>query len=269
MHYRWHLVCALLLGAAPAMAQETDSKADSIAMRIIEASGGQAAWDAVTFLRFDFKLYNDRKLVYTIQHLWDKKLGIYRIEMPGPNNEPYVAVFYTDTLDAKVYWKGSELIKKDAATLMERFRIRYFHDLFFITAPFLLFDPGVTRKYLPDSTSEAEDVIQVTIPHWEGLPSTSFYFYSDRKSGRLVRTSYPLPSGEIRSYLWLDYEEYAAVDGSILLSTRKRAEGHPFLIETGRIVLPSLVGSNLFMSPTPILQPLSPGEEPADPQGNG
>ena len=269
MHYWWHLACVLLLGAAPATAQETDSKADSIAMRIIEASGGQAAWDAAAFLRFDFKLYNDRNLSYSIQHLWDKKLGIYRIEMPGPNSEPYVAVFYTDTFDAKVYWKGSELIKKDAEALMERFRIRYFHDLFFISAPFLLFDPGVTRKYLPDSTSEAEDVIQVTIPHWEGLPSTSFYFYSDRKSGRLVRTSYPLPNGEIRSFLWLDYEEYAAADGSILLSTRKRAEGHPFLIETGRIALPPLVGSDLFMSPTPVLQPLSPGAEPADPQGNG
>ncbi len=262
---RWYLVCGLFFCTVSAVAQHTDSRADSVAMRILEASGGLDIWDAVPFLRFDFKLYHKRELVYAIQHLWDKKLGVYRMEMPGPNNEPYVAIFYPDDFVSKVYWGGSELTGHAAAAQMERSRMRYFHDVFFLAAPFLLFEPGVQRKYLSDISSEAEDVLQVTIPHWEGLPSQTFRFYSDRESGRLVRTSYPLPSGEDRSYVWLDYQEYVTARGNLVFSARKRAEGRAYLIETSHIMLPPLVGPDLFLSPVPVLQPVSGSVEPSDP----
>ena len=254
MRHRWSIAGALLLCVQPLFAQHTDLKADSIAMRIVAASGGIAAWESTPFVRFNVKLYKERDLVYAVQHLWDKKLGLYRMEIPGPNNHPYVGVFYTEDFEAKVYWNGSELIKKDVTILMEQFRLRYFHDVFFLAAPFLLMEPGVERTYLPDASNEAEDIIRVTIPFWEGLPSQTFDFYSDRETGRLVRTSYPMPSGETRSFVWRDYQEYPTLDGSLFLSHQKRAEGHPFLIETAHITLPPHVAADMFTSPSAVLQ---------------
>ena len=270
MVLRWHVgFFAVLLWAAPLSAQETDSRADSVALRIAAASGGQVSWDDLPFFRFDFKLYRERELVYAIQHLWDKKLGIYRMELPGPASEPYVAVFYTDTFEGKVYWKGSELIPKDAELLMERVRSRYYHDPFFVALPFMLMEPGVVRTYLPDSSGASEAVIRVSMPRWEGLPTTTFYVHADRESGRLARTSYRLPSGEMRTYVWQGYEEFASVSGSLVLSTRKRAERQPFLIETVGIMLPPMVGTDVFRSPTPVLQPRPSDVEPEDPGQRG
>ena len=183
------------------------------------------------------------------------------MEIPGPSNEPYVAVFNTDTFEGKVYWNGSELIEKDAANLMERIERRYHHDLFFLIAPFMLFDPGVTRTYRADASTETEEVIEVTLPHQEGLPSTTFHLYADRETGRLVRTRYSLPNGENRSYVWIQYQEYAGVQGNIRLATNKRAEGQPFLMVYDRIILPPLVDSDLMTSPTPVLQSVAPEAE--------
>ena len=257
---------ALPLGLATAHAQSPGSKADSLAHRMIESVGGLQTWEALPYLRFDFKLYRGRELRYAVQHLWDKKLNLYRMEMPGPADEPYVAVFYTDDFESKVYWKGSELIHKDAETLMQRFRTRFFHDRFFLIAPFLLFEPGVTRMYLADASTDEEEVLQVTIPHWEGLPSNTILYHADRATGRLVATTYAMPSGEMRTFRWQDYEEYAGEYGSLTLSTRKRADSHPFLIETDRIRLPALVDSDLFMSATPVLQRRPEGVEVEDPE---
>ncbi len=241
--------------SAKAQSHHTDPKADSVAARIAEAAGGQAIWDEAPFLRFTFKMYHGRELEYAVQHLWDKKLGIYRIEMPGPANEPYVAVFYTDTFEASVYWNGSKLIQKDAELIMKRVRSRYFHDLFFVALPFMLFDPGATRSYLPDSSGESEDAIQFVLPHWEGLPTTSFVVYADRTSGRLTRSAYRLPSGEIRTWVWQDYEELFTIDGSLLMATRKRAEQNPYVIETVRIGLPRMVSTDAMLSAEPVLVP--------------
>ena len=266
---RWCILGAWCMWNMPAAAQAVDSTADAIAGRIVQASGGAETWAALPFVRFEFKLYRKLTLIYAVQHFWDKKNGTYRMELPGPANEPYVAVFDTGTFEAQVYWKGSELVDKDAAIIMARVRTRYFHDLFFFAFPFLLFDRGVTRIYLPDASTESEDAIQVTMPHWEGLPTTTFHVFADRESGRLVRTSYELPSGDMRAYEWLGYEEYGAVGGTIVLSTRKRAQGHPFLISTEHIMLPPTVESDLLQSPTPVLQPLPLSEEQPKVQQDG
>ena len=76
MLQRWSIVCAFLLATLPAMAQESENPADAIAARMTEASGGSEAWEAVPFVRFNYKLYRVRELVLSTQHLWDKKLGI-------------------------------------------------------------------------------------------------------------------------------------------------------------------------------------------------
>ena len=227
-------------------------EADAIAERILEASGGLDVWEAAPFVRFNVLLRRGREARYTIKYLYDKKLGIVRIEMPGPAQEPYVAVFYQDDFTGKIYWNGSELIDKDAETMSDRVRNRYYLDSFFFSAPFMLFEPGVTREYLEDLSNDQEAVLRVNIPHW-GVPSNTFLFYTDRETGRLTRTSYKLPNGNDAVYLWQDYEAFTSLEGTLYLSTRKRGEGIPFAWEYSRIGFPRMVGHGELTSPQPIL----------------
>ena len=52
----------LLLSAVPAPAAERDAKADKIGKEMIDALGGQSAWEKTRELKFDFVVQNEGKV---------------------------------------------------------------------------------------------------------------------------------------------------------------------------------------------------------------
>ena len=77
-------ILATLTGAAGSSSAATptgsDPEAVAVADRVMQALGGEAAWNATRYLRFDFAVDRGGKTVIRRAHAWDKWTGRYRVE---------------------------------------------------------------------------------------------------------------------------------------------------------------------------------------------
>src|SRR2546423_1587740 len=76
------VVCAALIVAPrlPAENEKRDAKAEEIGRAMMQAMGGEKAWYAAHFVRFDFNVNMGEKQLEGRSHLWDKMTGRYRLE---------------------------------------------------------------------------------------------------------------------------------------------------------------------------------------------
>ena len=77
----------LLLSAVPAPAAERDAKADKIGKEMIDALGGQSAWEKARELKFDFVVQNEGKVAGRRSHVWDRYTGDYRMTGTDPSGQ--------------------------------------------------------------------------------------------------------------------------------------------------------------------------------------
>ena len=230
-----------------------ETYADTLAMRIFEASGGPAAWHSVPYLRFNFVVARGGERQRSVQHFWDRRTGNYRVEQRGPGGAPYVALFNVNTQEGRAYWQGDTLDAVTNSQQMEEAYRRFINDTYWLLAPFKLFDPGVNRAYAPDSSDEATEALHLSFGDVGLTPGDQYWLFVDRETGRLVRWTYVLegdaPDAPPRSFVWDTYEEYIAPGGPIYFATRKRRVGAPFAIYTDAIEMPTLVPDDMFTAP--------------------
>jgi len=236
-----------------------ETYADTLAMRVYEASGGPAAWQALRYLRFNYAILRERQADHIVHHFWDRGAGDYRLEFPGPGGFPYVVLFNVNTRAGHAYWQGVELDPTETARQLEAAYRRYTNDTFWLLAPFKLFDPGVQRGYLPDSSTATYDVVHLRLPDADLLPSDEYWLYIDKASGRLATWSYvaegDAPDAPARTFVWDNYVEQVTPGGSLFLATRKRGVWSPFAVLTSGIETPTLVPDDLFTAGEPRLMP--------------
>ncbi len=254
------VAAAMLAVCATAKAQERGlAPADSVALRVYAAHGGAEVWEAVPLLGFTYSVIRGPEKRYTYRHFWNRRTGQYRLELPGPANEPYVILFNVHTGGGRAYWNGSEIPDPTLATLLEQAQVRFSNDTFWLTAPLRLFDPGVRRRLVPDSTTEALDVLHISFEHEQVGPGLEYWLYVDKATGRIREWRYRAPDdGEdapLRPFEWADYEEHITPAGVLLFSGFKHAVGMPYGIRTDRIVTPTEVATDMYRSGAPLLTP--------------
>ncbi len=230
-----------------------ETYADTVAMRVYEASGGPAAWQDLPLLRFSYSIQNEGRRVRTVQHFWNRITGHYRLEMRGPGGQPYIVLFNVKTRQGWAYWKGDSLDVTGNAEQMAIAYRRFINDTYWLLAPFKLFDPGVHRAYAPDSSDAATDAIHLTFDDASMTPGDQYWLFVNKETGRLIRWTYVLPDDgpdtPPRSFIWDTYEEHVMPGGSLLFSTRKRGVGTPVAIYTEAIETPTLVPKGMFTVP--------------------
>jgi len=247
--------------------------ADTVAMRVYDASGGPAAWEALPFLGFNFSVMRQNERGRVFRHFWDRRTGAYRAELPGPANEPYVALFNVDTREGRVYWQGTELDTVETPKMLDEAYRRYINDTYWLLLPFKLFDPGVNRTYVPDSSDASFDVVHLSFGNVGLTPGDQYWLYVDKETGRLARWTYVLesygPDTPPRSFVWEDYEEHVTPEGSLFFATRKRGIGVPFAILTNEITTPSFdqVPDDIFTAIEARLTPVDSTASPFVPGG--
>lgn len=230
-----------------------ETYADTVAMRVYEASGGPAAWQDLPFLRFSYTIEREGRRVRTVHHFWNRMTGDYRLELRGPGGDPYVVLFNVKTRQGWAYWKGDSLDVTGNAEKMDIANRRFITDTYWLVAPFRLFDPGVHRAYAPDSSDTATDAIHLTFDDEAVTPFDHYWLFVNKETGRLIRWTYVLPDDgpdtPPRSFVWDTYEEYVTPGGSLFFSTRKRGVGTPVAIYTEAIETPTLVPKGMFTVP--------------------
>ncbi len=246
---RWLLpaLATALLGAA-AVAEERDPKAVELARGVLDAMGGEEAWQATRFIRFNFFGFR--------LHHWDRHTGRHRVEGKSREGESYVVLHDVNTREGKVWIDGEEVDGDAKAEWLERAYGAYINDTYWLVMPYKLLDPGVNLAY--DGSEEIEgatfDKLKLTFNDVGLTPGDTYWAYVNRDTGLMECWSYFLQNWEEgrepTHWKWLDWGRY----GRIMLSPR-RVNPDP---EEGREVMLSELAvfdhlpDSVFASPEPV-----------------
>jgi hypothetical protein len=238
--------------APPPVALAT--RADSIAYRAVEASGGFAAWEALPALRFEFGIEREGQQRVAARHYWNKSHNRYRVEWPGGGDTTYVALFSPWPDDVRTFADGQPLEGGAAEAAAATARRRTINDTYWLLAPLKLFDPGVSRAYAPDSSDATTDAIRLSFDGVGLTPGDRYWLFIDRETGELRRWTFLLEGDEApRSFRWTAYQTLPGPGGPVYLSARKEATAAPVAILTDGLRAPAAVDSALFTDPSPRL----------------
>jgi len=256
-HAKWLgvAVSILALGCAkepmkePAMHLETH--ADTVAMMAYEATGSPNAWESVRFIRFDFAVEVDGQRGLSNRHLWDRATGDYRLEWPVGPDTTVVALFNVSSRTGTVFMNGDPVGAEAADQLVAAAYRRHINDTYWLMAPHKLFDPGVLRTYMPDSSSASAEVLHLSFDNVGLTPGDQYWMKVDPASGEMMEWTYVLqgPNHWRGTYRWVDYRTLETPTGTIRLSERKEAVGGGRAILTDHVALPEAVPTEVFVNP--------------------
>jgi hypothetical protein len=184
----WIALSAAMLQAAQAGAPERapDPKAVEIARAMMQAMGGDAAWQQARFVRFDFilKIHGMPRIVRA--HLWDRQTGRYRLEDKSANEKPGVVLFNIRDRKGTAYVNGVKLEGAEAAAALNGAYRTHRMDVDWLALPWSWLSPGVHLKYAGEQSvkGQAYDVVDVTVDR-AGAESTRYKTYVSRQTHRL------------------------------------------------------------------------------------
>lgn len=265
------LAAGLLVGCGPgpdSSSQQSltdtiaaETKADSVALRLMEAHGADA-FASAPYLRFTFAVQTAGERRVFGRHLWDRTTGDYRVEWQSAPDSNYVALINVRQVEDQrpagtVYLNGTELTGEAAREVRRQAYGRFINDTYWLLAPLKAFDPGVNRSYVPDSSTTTHDVIRLTFGDVGLTPGDTYWFYVSTETGRLDRWAMRLQNmpddATPRTYTWDDYTRLEAPDGPVYLAARHAAEEGDQAVLTDSLALPSDVPDGAFSDPTPML----------------
>lgn len=243
-------------GIAPADTIHLESRADSAAMKAYDALGGPNAWASVPYLRFDFASGDETSRTVHASHLWDRTTGDYRVEMQAGEDSTYVALFNVNTRDGDVYLDGQAVDESTEQEMLERAYRRFINDSYWLLMPVKMMDPGVTRTYLPDSSTAEMDVLRLSFDDVGLTPGDQYWVYIDNNTGRVDKWAFHLqnhPPDHVPTPIqWRGYKSIETPTGSIEVSERKIRNGS--ITYTDNVDVPESPPEGAFSDPNPILQ---------------
>jgi len=245
------IVSAMLFGAAGGRAQEgkKDAKAVEIAESMMKAMGGQNAWNAAHFVRYDFKVSAGGKTVANRSHLWDKHGGRYRLEQKNKAGEPEVVLFNTATKQGSVFVKGKKIDGDEADAALKSAYGTYINDMYWLSMPWKWMDVGVHLKYA--GTEKGSEVVQLSFDKVGLTPGDQYKAYVSPTSHLMTHWEYTLQSGNKGSWDW----QYVDAGGGVkLASDHTSADGKS--INMGPVQVLSTVADEYFTDPSRTLQTL-------------
>jgi len=197
------LLACLFLFAADAR----DPKAVEIAQDSQKAMGGQEAWNAARFVRFDFKVNIGGETKVDRSHLWDKQTGRYRLDQ-----KTRVVLMNLANKQGTVYVDGKKLEGPDAAKAVEGAYGAYINDFYWLAMPWKWLDEGVNLKYLGKKAQSGEncDVVELTFGKVGLTPGDRYQAFVSPKSHLMTHWEYTLQSGDKGSWDW-QYGEHGGV----------------------------------------------------------
>jgi hypothetical protein len=239
-----------------------ETRADSVAYRLLQAHGADA-WASAPYLRFNFGIETPDGRETISRHLWDRTTGEYRMEWSTGPDSSYVALVNArkvqdDRLAGTVYLNGEELAGSADSTARKTAYARFVNDTYWVLSPLKVFDPGVNRTYLPDSSTAEHDVLRLTFDDVGPTPGDRYWLYVSTETGRLERWAYHLQGmsedDPPQFYDWTQYEELQAPAGTVHLAVRKEATGADRALLTNNLALPSAPPDDAFSNPEPMLE---------------
>lgn len=234
---------------------EISSRADSLALAVLQASGGRDAWESLRYLKFTFGMERGGERIEIARHLWDRGRDRYRVEWEE-GDSAVVARFNTISRDGDVFISGVPADTSSHSELLETAYRRFINDTYWLMAPVKMLDSGVNRSYVPDSSDADFEVVRLTFDDVGLTPDDTYWMYIGADSDLVERWAMVLqgnPNTSPAFWNWLDYRDFEVEDGVVRFATRKEVPDGSFAMLTDEIETPSVVEDSMFTSPYPVL----------------
>ena len=228
---------------------ELRNEADSLAWRTVQGHGGLDAWSKVRYLRFDYATESEGSRSTISRHLWDRHSGDYRLEWFPGEDTTVVALFNVNDRTGNVFINGAASDAAAVPGLLESAYRRFINDTYWLLAPLKVFDEGVMRRVVHDSSTSEVEVLALSFDNVGLTPGDRYWLAIDRSDGLLRRWSYILqgwgdqPASTLN---WLDYTSFETPAGTIRLAERKQRPGSHAATITDVVALPTTMPSDVF-----------------------
>jgi hypothetical protein len=194
------------LAAAPASAESStpDPKAVAVADRVMKTLGGEEAWKATRYLRFDFAVEREGKTLMSRAHTWDRHRGRYRVEATDEKGRSVVVLMNLHTKQGKA-WVGGEPASSEALEkLLESGYAWWVNDSYWLLMPYKLRDDGVALTY---AGLEAEqlgtwDKVLLTFESVGLTPKDKYWVFVNRATGLVDRWEFVLKGADTAPVRW-------------------------------------------------------------------
>jgi plasmid maintenance system killer protein len=186
------LFLVLALSADPAPAA-VDPAAAGVADQVMAALGGEAAWKATRFLRFDFAVESEGKIAVSRSHYWDKWTGRYRVEGKDKQGS-YLVLMNVNTKEGSAWRNGKPAEGEALKGLLEQGYGLWVNDTYWLIMPYKLRDPGVNLK-LEGETKDGDAVYDRLLLTFEGVgltPKDRYWVFVNRATHLVDRWEYIL-----------------------------------------------------------------------------
>lgn len=231
------LLPAALLAAAP-----PDPKAAEVAAAMVQAMGGEAAWQKAHFVSYGFKVVAGGKTVVDRSHLWDRQTGRYRLEDKTKDGQPKITLFNIGTQKGEVYVSGKKLDDAAAAEHLKGAYSAFINDSYWLSMPWKWSDAGVHLKYMgkQDVAGTTYDLVELTFDHVGLTPGDKYIASVSRKTHLMEHWEYQLQSGQKGSWDW----KYTTTGGVKLAADHTSSDGKS--INMGKVSVSDVVNESLF-----------------------
>jgi hypothetical protein len=247
-------VMSLLLAGGTRLRAEgenRDPKAVDVARAMMQAMGGEDAWNSAHFVRFDFKVKAGGKLVEENAHLWDRKDGRYRFEHVTQGGKRQVVLFriadYERSKAGEASLDGKKLEGDAGRKAVDDAYASYINDSWWLCMPWKWFATGVNLKYLGPQkhAGETADVVELTFGHVGLTPGDMYHAFVSRKSHLMDYWEYTLQSKEKGAWRW-QYGDYKGVK----LASDHVSGDHKTSISMGDVRILDAVEDAFFTDPS-------------------
>ena len=221
-------VWVFVIVASAGLASGQDARATEVGKAMIEAMGGQSAWDHARYFRFDFTAVRSGKKVASFSHYWDRWTGRYRVEGEDAHGVPWKAYFNVNTKEGD-YWVNGARTEGDARSKgLEDAYGRFINDTYWLLAPWKVFDPGVNLEYVgevQDPGGHACDEIKLSFGNVGLTPKDIYWMDVDKRTHLLDEWKFVLNGGNDppTQVEWKEWGKF----GGIALSVSKPFIGKP------------------------------------------
>jgi hypothetical protein len=247
-------VCFLLGGVladsrASAESPASDPKAVAVADRVMKTLGGEEAWRATRYLRFDFAVDREGKTLMRRAHTWDRRRGRYRVEASDEEGRSVVVLMNLHTKQGQA-WVGGEPTSGEALEkLLESGYAWWVNDSYWLLMPYKLRDDGVvlTLDGLEATHLGTWDKVLLTFEGVGLTPKDKYWIFVNRKTGLVDRWDFVLNGADTAPVRW-DWSGWKSL-GPIQLADQRTNPTDGTRILFPVLEVPASVPDTVFTQP--------------------
>ena len=206
---------ALVASSGSPAAAASDPRATAVAERVMQALGGESAWNATRYLRFDFAVDRGGKTLMRRAHTWDKWNGRYRVEATDKDGKPVVVTMNVNTKQGAATVGGAALSGDALKKALDDAYAWWTNDMYWLLMPYKMRDPGVSLAYAGEEKkgSDAWDKVLLTFEGVGLTPKDKYWVYVNRATGLVDRWEFVLKGEKTppAPFEWKGWKAYGRI----------------------------------------------------------